>query len=227
MITEKINKELFSLQDKKYRDFQGKLLPTVKPDSVIGVRTPELRKLAKKYIKEEKITEFLNNLPHNYFDENQLHAFIISEIKDYKKCIEELNKFLPFIDNWATCDQLSPKIFKKNKADLLKEINKWISSTHTYTVRFGIGMLMQHFLNEDFDIKYPKMIAKIRSEEYYINMMIAWYFATALAKQYECIIPFIENKKLDKWTHNRSIQKAIESYRITPEQKEFLKSLKL
>ena len=227
MITEKINKELFSLQDKKYRDFQGKLLPTVKSDSVIGVRTPELRKLAKKYIKEEKITEFLNNLPHNYFDENQLHAFIISEIKDYKKCIEELNKFLPYIDNWATCDQLSPKIFKKNKTDLLKEINKWISSTHTYTVRFGIGMLMQHFLDEDFDIKYPKMISKIRSEEYYINMMIAWYFATALAKQYDSIIPFIENKKLDKWTHNRSIQKAVESYRITPEQKEYLKSLKI
>ena len=227
MITEKINKELFNLQDKKYRDFQGKLLPTVSPDSIIGVRTPELRKLAKKFAKEEKISEFLNNLPHKYFDENQLHAFIISEIKDYKKCIEELNKFLPFIDNWATCDQLSPKIFKKNKADLLKEINKWISSTHTYTVRFGIGMLMQHFLDEDFDIKYPKTIAKIRSEEYYINMMIAWYFATALAKQYESIIPFIENKKLDKWTHNRSIQKAVESYRITPEQKEYLKSLKL
>lgn len=227
MITEKINKELFSLQDKKYRDFQGKLLPTVKSDSVIGVRTPELRKLAKKYVKEEKITEFLNNLPHKYFDENQLHAFIISEIKDYKKCIEELNKFLPYIDNWATCDQLSPKIFKKNKTDLLKEINKWISSTHTYTVRFGIGMLMQHFLDEDYDIKYPKMILKIRSEEYYINMMIAWYFATALAKQYNSIIPFIENKKLDKWTHNRSIQKAVESYRITPEQKEYLKSLKI
>ena len=227
MITEKINKELFNLQDKKYRDFQGKLLPTVSPDSIIGVRTPELRKLAKKFAKEEKISEFLNNLPHKYFDENQLHAFIISEIKDYKKCIEELNKFLPFIDNWATCDQLSPKIFKKNKADLLKEINKWISSTHTYTVRFGIGMLMQHFLDEDFDIKYPKTIAKIRSEEYYINMMIAWYFATALAKQYESIIPFIENKKLDKWTHNRSIQKSVESYRITPEQKEYLKSLKL
>lgn len=227
MITEKINKELFSLQDKKYRDFQGKLLPTVKSDSVIGVRTPELRKLAKKYVKEEKITEFLNNLPHKYFDENQLHAFIISEIKDYKKCIEELNKFLPYIDNWATCDQLSPKIFKKNKTDLLKEINKWISSTHTYTVRFGIGMLMQHFLDEDYDIKYPKMIAKIRSEEYYINMMIAWYFATALAKQYDSIIPFIENKKLDKWTHNRTIQKSVESYRITPEQKEYLKSLKI
>ena len=227
MITDEIREELFKLQDKKYRDFQSKLIPNINLDSVIGVRTPELRKLAKKLEKEEKISEFLNNLPHKYFDENQLHAFILSERKDYKKCIEELNKFVPFIDNWATCDQLSPKIFKKNKTDLLKEINKWISSTHTYTVRFGIGMLMQHFLDEDFDLKYPKMIAKIRSDEYYINMMIAWYFATALAKQYESIIPFIENKKLDKWTHNRSIQKAVESYRITPEQKEYLKSLKI
>ena len=227
MITDEIREELFKLQDKKYRDFQSKLIPNINLDAVIGVRTPELRKLAKKFEKEEKISEFLNNLPHKYFDENQLHAFILSERKDYKKCIEELNTFLPFIDNWATCDQLSPKIFKKNKTDLLKEINKWISSTHTYTVRFGIGMLMQHFLDEDFDIKYPKMIAKIRSEEYYINMMIAWYFATALAKQYDSITPFIENKKLDKWTHNRSIQKAVESYRITPEQKEYLKSLKI
>ncbi len=227
MITDEIREELFKLQDKKYRDFQSKLIPNINLDAVIGVRTPELRKLAKKFEKEKKISEFLNKLPHKYFDENQLHAFILSERKDYKKCIEELNIFLPFIDNWATCDQLSPKIFKKNKTDLLKEINKWISSTHTYTVRFGIGMLMQHFLDEDFDIKYPKTIAKIRSEEYYVNMMIAWYFATALAKQYDSIIPFIENKKLDKWTHNRSIQKAIESYRITPEQKEYLKSLKI
>lgn len=227
MITDEIREELFKLQDKKYRDFQSKLIPNINLDAVIGVRTPELRKLAKKFEKEEKISEFLNKLPHKYFDENQLHAFILSERKDYKKCIEELNIFLPFIDNWATCDQLSPKIFKKNKTDLLKEINKWITSTHTYTVRFGIGMLMQHFLDEDFDIKFPKMIAKIRSAEYYINMMIAWYFATALAKQYDSIIPFIENKKLDKWTHNRSIQKAVESYRITPEQKEYLKSLKI
>lgn len=227
MITDEIREELFKLQDKKYRDFQSKLIPNINLDAVIGVRTPELRKLAKKFEKEKKISEFLNKLPHKYFDENQLHAFILSERKDYKKCIEELNIFLPFIDNWATCDQLSPKIFKKNKTDLLKEINKWITSTHTYTVRFGIGMLMQHFLDEDFDIKYPKMIAKIRSAEYYINMMIAWYFATALAKQYDSIIPFIENKKLDKWTHNRSIQKAVESYRITPEQKEYLKSLKI
>lgn len=227
MITDEIREELFNQQDKKYRDFQSKLIPSIDSDAVIGVRTPLLRKMAKKYVKEEDISIFLNVLPHKYFDENQLHAFIISEIKDYRKCIEEINRFLPFIDNWATCDQLSPKIFKKNKADLLKEIYKWISSSHTYTVRFAIGMLMQQYLDEDFDIKYPKLVVKIKSDEYYINMMIAWYFATALAKQYDKIIPFIENKKLDKWTQNKTIQKAVESYRITQEQKVYLKSLKI
>ena len=227
MITKIITEELFKLQDKKYRDFQSKLIPNVDSDSVIGVRTPELRKLAKKLVKEEDIGEFLNILPHKYFDENQLHAFILSERKDFDNCIEEVDKFLPFIDNWATCDQLSPKIFKKNKSILLEKIKKWIISSHTYTVRFGIGMLMQHYLGEDFDIKYPKIVAKVKSEEYYINMMIAWYFATALAKQYDKIIPFIEGKKLDKWTHNKTIQKAIESYRITPKQKAYLKSLKI
>ena len=227
MITDEIREELFKLQDKKYRDFQSKLIPNINPDAVIGVRTPELRKLAKKYEKKEDISMFLEVLPHRYFDENQLHAFIISERKDYKRCIEETNSFLPFIDNWATCDQLSPKIFKKNKVDLLKEIYEWITSSNTYTVRFAIGMLMQHFLDDDFDIKYPKLVAKIKSEEYYINMMIAWYFATALAKQYDKIIPFIENKKLDKWTHNKTIQKAVESYRITEEQKSYLKTLKI
>jgi 3-methyladenine DNA glycosylase AlkD len=227
MITDEIREELFKLQDKKYRDFQSKLIPNVNSDAVIGVRTPELRKLAKKYEKKEDISMFLEVLPHRYFDENQLHAFIISERKDYKRCIEETNRFLPFIDNWATCDQLSPKIFKKNKVDLLKEIYEWITSSNTYTVRFAIGMLMQHFLDDDFDIKYPKLVAKIKSEEYYINMMIAWYFATALAKQYDKIIPFIENKKLDKWTHNKTIQKAVESYRITEEQKSYLKTLKI
>ncbi len=226
MITEEINEVLFQLQDTKYRNFQSKLIPNEEEGRVIGVRTPELRKLAKKYEKREDISIFLERLPHQYFDEDQLHSFILSERKDYKLCIEEVNKFLPYINNWATCDQLSPKAFKKNKKELLDNIKNWISSKHTYTVRFGVGMLMQHFLDEDFDIKYPKMVSKIRSEEYYINMMIAWYFATGLAKQYEQILPFILGKKLDKWTHNKCIQKAIESYRITLEQKDFLKSLK-
>ena len=227
MITDEIKEELFKLQDKKYRDFQGKLIPNIDSKTVIGVRTPELRKLAKKLAKSDNISLFLDTLPHQYFDENQLHAFILSESKDFDKCLNEVNTFLPYVDNWATCDQLSPKVFKKNKSKLFEQIKKWLSSSHTYTIRFAIGMLMQHFLDEDFDIKYPKLIAKIRSDEYYINMMIAWYFATALAKQYEKVLPFIEGKKLDIWTHNKTIQKAIESYRITDEQKAYLKSLRL
>ena len=227
MICEEIREELFRLQDVKYRDFQAKLIPTAAPDSVIGVRTPELRKYAKLLVKRDEIQEFLDELPHSYFDENQLHAFILSEMKDYEKCIGEVELFLPYVDNWATCDQLSPKIFKKHRRELLSRIRKWIRSKKTYTIRFGVGMMMEHFLDEDYDPSYPEMIAKLRSEEYYVNMMIAWYFATALAKQYESVLPFIEEKRLDPWTHNKTIQKAVESYRITPEQKEYLKSLKV
>ena len=226
-INEEIRNELFSFQDIKYRDFQVKLMPTVAPETAIGVRTPALRKYAKALTKREDIADFLNDLPHRYFDENQLHAFIISEIKDYDKCMEEVKKFLPYVDNWATCDQLSPKTFKKHKAELLEEIKIWIDSDHTYTIRFGIGMLMQHFLDEDFDPAYPEMVAKLRLDEYYVNMMIAWYFATALAKQYETVRLYIEEQKLDAWTHNKAIQKSVESYRITPEQKEYLKSLRV
>ena len=226
-VNEEIRQELFSLQDLKYRDFQAKLIPTVSPETVIGVRTPALRSYAKELVKREDISEFLGSLPHEYFDENQLHAFIISSIKDFERCISEVNRFLPYIDNWATCDQLSPKVFKKHKTELLEYIRNWISSDKTYTVRFGIGMLMEHFLDEDFDVSYAETVSKIRSGEYYINMMIAWYFATALAKQYDAVSPFIEKKALDKWTHNKAIQKAVESYRITPEQKSYLKNLKI
>lgn len=206
---------------------QIKTIPTADPDSIIGVRTPALRDMAKQILKEGGYEAFLNDLPHKYFDENQLHAFIISGMKDMDKCMDELEKFLPFVDNWATCDQMSPKIFKKHKDELLKHIKVWIKSDKTYTVRFGIGMLMEHFLDEDFDIKYAKAVARIRSEEYYVNMMIAWYFATALAKQYGSILPFIEEKKLDDWTHNKAIQKSVESFRITSEQKAYLKTLKV
>ncbi len=226
-VCDEIKKELFEMQDEKYRDFQAKLIPTVAPETVIGVRTPLLRSYAKKLYKNENIQEFLENLPHQYFDENQLHAFIISEMKDYGVCVAELKRFLPYVDNWATCDQLSPKVFKKHKEELLEEIKVWIGSTETYTIRFGVGMLMQHFLDEDFAPAYPEMVARIRSEEYYVNMMLAWYFATALAKQYDVILPYIEEQKLDTWAHNKAIQKAIESFRITQEQKEYLRSLKV
>ena len=211
----------------KYRDLQIKILPSVKPEAIIGVRTPELRKYVKQLSKREDIQEFLDDLPHKFFDEDQLHAFILSEMKDYEKCIGQLEIFLPHVNNWATTDQMSPKVFKKHRAKLLKHINKWIKSKKPYTIRYGIGMLMEHFLEEDFDIKYPETVASVRSEEYYVNMMIAWYFATALAKQYDAILPFIENRKLDVWTHNKAIQKSVESYRITPEQKAYLKTLKI
>lgn len=222
-----IRSELFKMQDMDYRDFNSKLIPTVDKESMIGIRTPDLRKYAKQLGKSSDVIEFLQTLPHKYFDENQLHTFIISEIKDFKNCIDEINRFLPYIDNWATCDQLSPKVFKKHHNELSEYIKDWLKSDKVYTLRFGIGMLMEHFLDEDFDILYPEMVSKIRSGEYYINMMIAWYFATALAKQYESIIPFIENNSLDIWTHNKAIQKAVESLRISDEKKEYLKSLKI
>ncbi len=225
-LTEEIDKKLFELQDRDYREFQSKIIPTAGIEHFIGVRTPELRKFARELVKREDHGDFLSDLPHKYFDEDQLHAFIISSMKDYDKCVEELEKFLPYVDNWATCDQMSPKIFKKHKSELLDKIDIWISSDKTYTVRFAIGMLMEHFLDEDFDIRYPGKVANIRSEEYYINMMIAWYFATALAKQYEAVIPFLENDRLDVWTHNKTIQKSVESYRITAERKAYLRSLK-
>ncbi len=226
MDNNEIIKRLNALQDTKYRDFQSKLIPDTKAE-FIGVRTPELRKLAKELIKEGKTDSFLSVLPHKYFDENQLHAFIISGIKDFDMCVKEVERFLPYVDNWATCDQMSPKVFKKEKKVLLPYINKWLKSGKTYTVRFGMGMLMQHFLGEDFAVEYAEKVACVKSDEYYIKMMQAWYFATALAKNYDEVLPFIENKTLEKWTHNKTIQKSIESYRITDEQKAYLKTLKI
>ncbi len=227
MINKEIQEELYKLQDLKYRDMQVRIIPTVAPERLIGVRTPALRSYAKELLKRDDIGSFLGKLPHDYFDEDQLHAFIISGIKDYDKCLSEVDKFLPYVDNWATCDQMSPKVFKKHRKELLDSIRKWIVSDKTYVIRFAVGMLMEHFLDEDFDLEYPKMVAALRSEEYYVNMMIAWYFATALAKQYDQVLPFIENRALDTWTHNKAIQKSVESYRITPEQKEYLKQLKI
>ena len=219
MIKEDIINELNNLQDIEYRDFQSKLIPTASVEHFIGVRTPELKSLAKKFAKREDIDEFLADVPHTYF--------IISEIKDYDKCIKAVNAFLPYVDNWATCDQMSPKTFKKHKSELLESINTWIASDETYTIRFGIKMLMSHFLDDDYDVIYPEMVSKVKSEEYYVKMMVAWYFATALAKQYDTVLPFIEEHKLDDWTNNKTIQKAVESYRISPDQKVYLKTLKV
>ena len=227
MILDGIRNELFKMQDIAYRDFNSKLIPTVDKSLFVGVRTPELRKYAKQLAKREDIEEFLHSLPHKYFDENQLHAFIVSEIKDFKSCVDKVNEFLPYIDNWATCDQLSPKVFKKHHKELIAYIKEWLESDKVYTLRFGIGMLMEHFLDEDFDIIYPETVSNIRSDEYYVNMMIAWYFATALAKRYESVLTFIENRSLEIWTHNKAIQKAVESYRISTDRKTYLKELKV
>lgn len=217
---------LMKLKDEEYAGFHRKLIPNIAPEKVIGIRTPVLRKLAKQVSREAYCKDFLKELPHWYYDENQLHGFIISDIKDFNVCMEELEAFLPFIDNWATCDQTSPKIFKKRKDDLLPYIHKWLDSDHTYTIRFGIGMLMQHFLDEAFKPEYLDMVSGIQSEEYYVNMEIAWYMATALAKQWDATIPYIEQEKMDVWVHNKTIQKARESYRITKEQKEYLKGFR-
>ena len=219
--------ELFRLQDKDYALMQARIIPTVSQDRIIGVRTPALRDFAKRLNKDQDIGEFLSYLPHQYFDEDQLHAFVISLEKDFGKCIAEVDAFLPFIDNWATCDQLSPKAFKKEPEKLIPYIQIWIKSDKTYTVRFAIGLLMQHFLDANFDTKYADMVAEVRSEEYYVKMMIAWYFATALAKHYELVLPYLEHKRLDTWAHNKAIQKSIESYRITDEQKAYLRTLKV
>ena len=218
---------LFSKQDIKYRDFQAPLFPNIDKERMIGVRTPELKKLAKELDGKEIAKKFIETLPHFYFDENQLHAFLISRIKDYQTCLKEVEIFLPYIDNWGTCDQLSPKVFAKHKDELIKSIKKWLNSDHVYVVRFAIGMLLCLYLDGDFKEEYLELVSNIRSNEYYINMMIAWYFATALAKQYSYAIKYIEDKKLDPWVHNKTIQKARESYRINDEQKAYLKSLKI
>ena len=226
MLTDDIREELFRLQDTAYREFQTHLIPTVKTAQFIGVRTPALRAYAKTLIRQTDPTPFLRDLPHRYFDENQLHAFLIAEVKDFGRCIDEVERFLPLVDNWATCDQMSPKVFRKHRPELLEHIQPWLRSNHTYTVRFAIGMLMQHFLDDDFDPAYLATVVAIRSDEYYVNMMIAWYFATALAKQYDAALPYLQKHRLDDWCHAKTIQKAVESFRITPPQKTHLKTLR-
>ncbi len=219
--------KLFAMQDEEYRLFQCKLMPTVDPKSVIGVRTPALRAFAKEFAKSPEAADFIKALPHEYYEENNIHGFILETMKDYAALIAALDAFLPHVDNWATCDLMSPKVFKKHIPELYEKIKLWIASGQTYTVRFGIEMLMSFYLNEHFKPEHLSLVASVKSEEYYVNMMIAWYFATALAKQYEAALPVIEAKTLDKWVQNKSIQKAIESYRITPEQKKYLRTLKI
>lgn len=226
-IEKSVQSRLFALQDLKYRDFNCKLIPNVPPETVIGIRTPELRKFAKAYAKEPDAAEFLKILPHKYYDENNLHGFLIETMKDYSQVISALDAFLPYVDNWATCDLIRPNVFKKHLPELLEQIKIWMASGHTYTIRFGMEMLMAFYLDEHFQSEYLEWVAGIRSEEYYVNMMIAWFFATALAKQYGAALPFILQRRLDTWTHNKAIQKALESYRITDEQKKLLRCLKI
>ncbi len=222
-----IQKRLFELADNEYADFQARLTPTVPREKFIGVRVPKVRNLAKEYIKEPEHAEFLKILPHEYYDENMLHGLLVSAIKDYETCIAETDRFLPYVDNWAVCDIMSPVCFKKHKSELIGKIKEWIESDKTYTCRFGMEMLMSHFLDEDFSPEYLELPAGVRSDEYYVNMMTAWFFATALTKKWDHAVKYVEEKRLSPWTHNKTIQKACESYRISPEKKEYLKTLKI
>ena len=221
-----VQEQLFALQDLKYRDFHSKLMPNISKENVIGIRIPVLRKFAKQFAASDIASEFLNELPHQYYEENNLHMLLITQIKDYEKCLQEVKCFLPYIDNWATCDFSEPACFKKHKNELLPQIREWIASKHTYTIRYGIGMLMRLYLDEDFIEEYLVWVTQIQSDEYYVNMMIAWYLATALAKQWDATIPYLEKRMLSDWVHRKTIQKAVESYRITDSQKIYLKSLR-
>lgn len=219
-----IVKILYTVQDAGYRDFNSSLIPNVNKENFIGVRTPVLRKMARDMVKSGEYKDFISRLPHKYFEENQLHAFITSLIKDFDSAVYKVSCFLPYIDNWATCDQMSPKVFVKNTDKLLPYIKKWIKSKHTFTVRFGVLCLMRYFVDDKFDVKYVDMVAKIKSNEYYVNMMRAWYFATAVAKHFDVVVPYLQ--KLDDWTRGRAIQKSLESYRVTDVHKQKLRSLK-
>lgn len=220
---EEIQKHLFELQDMAYRDFHSRLMPDIDKETVIGIRVPVLRKYAKSIAGTELSEKFIKELPHRYYEENNLHMMLITGIKDYDRCISEIERFLPYIDNWATCDFPAPKCFENHMEELLPVIKRWIASGETYTIRYGIGMLMRLYLDADFDPEYVKLVAEVKSDEYYVNMMIAWYMATALAKQWDAVIPYIEEHRMSDWVHRKTIQKAVESYRITDEQKRYLK----
>lgn len=221
-----LTQRLYALTEEGYRRFQIPLLPTVDPERVLGVRTPALRKLAKELAGTPEAEAFLQELPHRYYEENNLHAFLVEQIKDYEACIAAIDAFLPYVDNWSTCDGWSPKVLGKHPTELIGKIREWMESPHPYTVRYGIGMLQRYFLDERFSPDYPEWVAAVKREEYYVQMMMAWYFATALAKQYQATLPLLEEQRLTPWVHNKTIQKARESFRISPEQKAYLKTLK-
>ena len=222
-----LQQHLFGMRDAAYAAFIAKLTPGFPPSHFIGVRVPLLRTIARSFAKEEAASQrFLSHLPHSYYEEDMLHGMLISLVKDYDRCLDLTDRFLPYVDNWAVCDTLSPKVFAKHKAQLLENILRWSSSSHTYTCRFGLRMLMTHFLDDSFSADFLEIPATIRSEEYYVKMMVAWFFATALAKQWEATLPYLENRQLDPWTHRKTIQKAIESYRIPPERKDYLRTLR-
>ena len=217
---------LIKYKDDKYQEFQIKLVPNIDSNTIIGIRTPDMRNVAKEVFGTKEAEVFLNELPHNYYEENLVHFFLIAMIKDFDECITKVEEFLPYIDCWPVCDQASPKVFKKNHDRLLPYIKKWMKSKHVYTARFAMRMLMNEFLDKDFKEEYLELVANKKGEDYYLKMMKAWYFATALAKQYDATIKYIENKNLDTWSHNKAIQKAIESFRVTDEHKEYLRTLK-
>ena len=221
-----LQQQLFALQDETYREFHSKLMPDINKEAVIGIRIPVLRRFAGEFAKKPEAREFLQQLPHQYYEENNLHMMLITAEKDYEKCLAEVERFVPYIDNWATCDLPAPKCFEKHKKELITVIRKWISSEKIYVVRYGIGLLLRLYLDADFDPAYLELVTAVQSEEYYVNMMIAWYLATALAKQWEETIPYLEERRLSEWVHRKTIQKAVESYRITKEKKEYLRSLR-
>ena len=221
-----VYERLMKYQDLEYRDFQSRIVPNIDKKTIIGVRTPQMREIVKDIYGTDEANKFIKKLPHKYYEENLVHFFLIAKIKDFDECVKEVERFLPYIDCWPVCDQSSPAVFKKNHDELLPLIKKWIDSDHIYTSRFGMRILMNEFLDKDFREEYLEWVASKKSDDYYLKMMIAWYFATALAKQYDATIKYIENKKLDPWVHQKTIQKAIESFRVSDEHKAYLRTLK-
>ena len=222
-----LQKQLFSMQDPAYRDFQSNLMPGIDKDTIIGIRTPQLRRFTKQLAQTAEAEQFLHRLPHQYYEENNLHMMLVAQIKDYESCLAEVERFLPYVDNWATCDLIRPKVFGKHLPELREQIRIWLASDHPYTIRFGMEMLMTFFLDGQFQPEYLDWVAGVESKEYYVNMMAAWYFATALAKQYDAVLPYIQQRRLEPWTHNKTIQKALESERIPDGQKAYLRGLKV